>query len=217
MSNLVVIKPTAEHTATLIFLHGLTETGNIWASKLKNIQPPFMKIICPTAEKIPMTFQNGYRMNSWFDVEKIGMHEPENEIGIELASKNVHNMIEDEIKLGTPSDRIILGGFSQGGALALYSFITFPKKIGGVALFSAWLPLHNYYPENFVASKDTPLLMCHGKKDSLISFEWGTMTRDVLKSMVQDVNFITYPQLIHEVCDQEIQELKSFIDRVLKT
>lgn len=85
------------------------------------------------------------KMPAWFDIKGLDMSSPEDTEGIKKATAYVHNLIEKEISEGVPSDRIIVGGFSQGGALALYSALTFPKKLAGVVALSCWLPMHKLF------------------------------------------------------------------------
>ncbi|KAG8254580.1 acyl-protein thioesterase [Homalodisca vitripennis] len=112
----VVIAATAKQTATLIFLHGLGDTGHGWATAITEIRQPYMKVICPTAPTMPVTLNNGYPMPSWFDLKSLEASGPEDEVGIKKAAESIHAMIEAEEKDGIPSHRIVLGGFSQSQA-----------------------------------------------------------------------------------------------------
>ncbi|XP_044013432.1 acyl-protein thioesterase 1-like [Aphidius gifuensis] len=215
MSNSIVIEATAEHTATLIFLHGLAETGKNWIEALKKIQLPNVKIICPTGPTIPITWKQGTPMTAWFDVLGMKTGAPEDEDGIKSSSKIVHKVIEDEIKSGTPSNRIIVGGFSQGGALAIYSAITFSQQLGGVFSLSSWLALHQQFPENVVGNKTTPFLLCHGDKDPIIPHLWGQMAITLLKKTMTNVEFKTYAGLDHRASDEEFLDVKRFIEQLL--
>lgn len=96
-------------------------------------------------------------MPSWFDLKTLDISGPEDEEGIKAATLNVHSMINTEIEKGIPSNRIVLGGFSQGGALALYSALTFNKPLAGVVSLSCWLPLHKQFPGIKTNSEDIPV------------------------------------------------------------
>lgn len=89
-------------------------------------------------------------MPSWFDIKSLEVGGSEDEAGIKEAATQIHGMINNEIRAGIPADRIILGGFSQGGALALYSAMTYPEKLAGVIGLSCWLPLHSTFPASKV-------------------------------------------------------------------
>lgn len=118
-----------------------------WASTIANIRTPNMKVICPTAPVIPVTLNGGYRMPSWFDLKTLDISGPEDADGIKAAAKNVHALIKKETDDGIAASRILLGGFSQGGALALYSALTYAEPLAGVMALSCWLPLHATFPD----------------------------------------------------------------------
>lgn len=124
---------------TTFYRHG-------WASSIAAIRTPNMKVICPTAPVIPVSLNAGFRMPSWFDLKSLDISGPEDEDGIKKATLAVHEMINKEISDGIASNRIMIGGFSQGGALALYSALTFSQPLAGVIALSCWLPMHKSFP-----------------------------------------------------------------------
>lgn len=95
---------------------------------------------------MPVTLNAGFQMPSWFDLKSLDVSGPEDVEGINKATETIHNLINAEIADGIDPSRIIVGGFSQGGALALYSSLIFPEKLGGVMALSCWLPLHKNFP-----------------------------------------------------------------------
>ncbi|KAH0556640.1 acyl-protein thioesterase 2 isoform X1 [Cotesia glomerata] len=216
MTTPVVIAATTRHTATLIFFHGLGDTGHGWATSMGAIKAPHMKVICPTAPTMPVTLNAGFKMPSWFDLRSLDATGPEDEEGIRKAAEMVHGMIAEEVAAGIPSKRIVLGGFSQGGALALYSALTFPEPLAGVIALSAWLPLHQKFPANAVGNKNIPVLQCHGDCDPIVPYKWGQMTASLLKQFMSKVEFKTYSGMMHSSCDQEMQDMKSFIEKLVK-
>lgn len=210
----VVIAATAKHTATLIFLHGLGDTGHGWASAMGAIRSPHVKVICPTAPTMPVTLNAGFRMPSWFDLRTLDANGPEDEEGIRRATELVHSMIEQEIKGGIASNRIVLGGFSQGGALALYSALLFPKPLAGVIALSCWLPLHKHFPAAAVGNTDIPYVQCHGDCDPIVPYKWGQMTASLMKQFLKHSEFKTYRGMMHSSSDEEMRDLKTFLDRI---
>lgn len=108
------------------------------------IRPSHMKVICPTAKTMPVTLNSGFQMPSWFDLKSLEISGEEDIEGIKKAATNVHAMIQSEIQSGIPSNRIVLGGFSQGGALALYAGLTFAGKI-----FTSSQSLKYSHPNDF--------------------------------------------------------------------
>ncbi|KPM08510.1 acyl-protein thioesterase 1-like protein [Sarcoptes scabiei] len=168
MSRNVVISATGKQTASIIFLHGLGDTGNGWASVINSMKPAHAKLICPTANTIPVTLNSGFPMPSWFDLYSLSSSGPVDEAGIEKAKTVIHKLIDDEEKAGIPSNRILLGGFSQGGALALYSGLTYPKPLAGIMALSCWIPLHEKIQVSS-ANASIPTFQLHGDSDQIVS------------------------------------------------
>jgi len=211
----VVVKATAKHTASLIFLHGLGDTGHGWSASFEEIKMAHVKSICPNAPVSPVTLNGGFRMPSWFDIKSLTFQGEQDETGIKDAAANIRSIIEDEIKTGIPSDRIVLGGFSQGGALALYTALTMEKPLAGILALSSWLPLHKSFPEAIKGNKDTKILQCHGDIDPVVNFTLGQMTADVLSSFCSNLEFKTYQGLGHSSSPQEMNDVKEWLKKVL--
>uniref|UniRef100_A0A7N9IE58 Acyl-protein thioesterase 1 n=1 Tax=Macaca fascicularis TaxID=9541 RepID=A0A7N9IE58_MACFA len=134
------------------------------------------------------------------------MHSQEDESGIKQAAENIKALIDQEVKNGIPSNRIILGGFSQGGALSLYTALTTQQKLAGVTALSCWLPLRASFPQGPVggANRDISILQCHGDCDPLVPLMFGSLTVEKLKTLVNPVNvtFKTYEGMMHSSCQQ---------------
>ncbi|XP_075224539.1 acyl-protein thioesterase 1 [Lycorma delicatula] len=211
----VVIAAASKPNATIIFLHGLGDTGHGWATAIAEVRPSFMKVICPTAHTIPVTLNNGIKMPSWFDLRSLDASGPEDEAGIKRATVTIHSLIENEIRDGIPSNRIVLGGFSQGGALALYSALTYNKPLAGVVALSCWLPLHKQFPAAAIGNKDIPFLQCHGDCDPIVPYKWGQMTASLLKSFLKQVEFKTYRGMMHSSNQDEMDDVKKFIAKAV--
>ncbi|XP_014368894.2 acyl-protein thioesterase 1 [Papilio machaon] len=213
--NPVIIAATAKQTASLIFLHGLGDTGHGWASTIAAIRGPHIKVICPTASTMPVTLNAGFRMPSWFDLRTLDATAPEDEEGILRATELIHGMIEDEIKSGIPITRILLGGFSQGGALALHAALTYPETLAGVMSLSCWLPRHAHFPGAVKAPTILPIFQAHGDCDPVVPFKWGQMTASFLKTFMKNIEFNTYQGLTHSTSEEELKDMKVFIERML--
>lgn len=158
-------------------------------------------------------------MPSWFDIYSLSAEVDEDEIGIKRASENIKAMIDQEVKNGIPSHRILLGGFSQGGALSLYTALTTHQKVAGVVGLSCWLPLRKSFPQacgNNV-NKDMHLLQCHGDSDPMVPLYYGTQTMDKMKDFInpENVSFKKYKGLAHNACAEEIIDIKKFIEKLL--
>ncbi|XP_050441253.1 acyl-protein thioesterase 1 isoform X2 [Adelges cooleyi] len=214
--NPVVIPTSVKQTATVIFLHGLGDSGNGWAEAMTQIRQPYMKVICPSASPMPVSLNQGFRMPSWFDLFTLDESGPEDESGIKEAAKVVHKMIDREIETSNvPSSRIALGGFSQGGALALYSAFTYPKPLAGIMALSCWVPLHKTFPAAAIGNKDVPIIQCHGDCDPIVPLKWGQLSASILKSFAKNIELKTYRGLMHSSSDTEMKDLKKFLEKVL--
>uniref|UniRef100_A0A3Q3W901 Acyl-protein thioesterase 1 n=1 Tax=Mola mola TaxID=94237 RepID=A0A3Q3W901_MOLML len=210
-----IVPAARKATAAVIFLHGLGDTGHGWAEAFAGIRIPHVKYICPHPYMLFFFFLSMSR----FDIYGLNPDADEDEAGIKRASENIKAMIEQEVKNGIPSHRIILGGFSQGGALSLYTALTTQQKLAGVVALSCWLPLRNSFPQASVNSgnKDMHVLQCHGDADPLVPFTFGTQTAEKMKSLVNPSNiaFKSYNGLPHSACPEEMVDVKRFIEKQL--
>ncbi|XP_014741077.1 PREDICTED: acyl-protein thioesterase 2 isoform X2 [Sturnus vulgaris] len=206
LADAVTVSGAERETAAVIFLHGLGDTGHSWADALSSIRLPYVKYICPHAPRIPVTLNMKMVMPSWFDLMGLTPDAPEDEAGIKKAAENIKAIIEHEMKNGIPPNRIILGGFSQGGALSLYTALTCQHQLAGIVALSCWLPLHKAFPQaaNNGVNKDIAILQCHGEMDPMIPVRFGALTAEKLKSVVTPtkVQFKTYPGVMHSSCPQ---------------
>ncbi|KAM4657205.1 acyl-protein thioesterase 2 isoform 1-T1 [Amazona ochrocephala] len=219
LADAVTVSGAERETAAVIFLHGLGDTGHSWADALSSIRLPYVKYICPHAPRIPVTLNMKMVMPSWFDLMGLTPDAPEDEAGIKKAAENIKAIIEHEMKNGIPPNRIILGGFSQGGALSLYTALTCQHQLAGIVALSCWLPLHKAFPQaaNNGVNKDIAILQCHGEMDPMIPVRFGALTAEKLKSVVTPtkVQFKTYPGVMHSSCPQEMMAVKEFIEKLL--
>ncbi|XP_059205433.1 acyl-protein thioesterase 2 [Centropristis striata] len=217
LTEAVTVSGTEKETAVLIFLHGLGDSGHGWVDSLTGIQLPHVKFICPHAPPIPVTLNMNTVMRAWFDLKGLSPDCPEDESGIKKAADSIKGIIEHEVKNGIPPHRIMLGGFSQGGALSLYTALTCQHQLAGVVALSCWLPLHRTFPQASSGFKNIPILQCHGDMDPLIPRQFGALTAEKLKCIVDPhmVDFKTYPGVVHSSCPQEMAHVKAFIEKYL--
>jgi lysophospholipase-2 len=211
-----IVNATTKHTATVIFLHGLGDTGHGWSQLFHQIRLPYVRYVCPSAKVMPVTLNGGMRMSSWFDIRGLAPGSSEDEQGIREAAEFLQSLIAEEEKKGIDRSRIIVGGFSQGGAVALYSSFTTPQKsLAGIVALSTWLPLYKTFPACVKANQATPILQCHGEDDMLVASSFGMMTSHLIKSFNSKLVFKTYPGMGHSSCDEEMEEVKKFISECL--
>ncbi|XP_076828800.1 acyl-protein thioesterase 1 isoform X1 [Brachyhypopomus gauderio] len=213
-----IVPAARKATAAVIFLHGLGDTGHGWAEAMAGIRTPHVKYICPHAPVMPVTLNMNMAMPSWFDIIGLSPDAEEDETGIKKAAENIKALIDQEVKNGIPSHRILLGGFSQGGALSLYTALTTHQKLAGVVALSCWLPLRNTLSKSVLGSnKELPVLQCHGEADPLVPLIFGCLTVEKLKTMLNpnSVTFTTYPRVTHSACPEEMMDIKQFIEKQL--
>lgn len=175
---------------------------------MRHVRPSHMKVICPTANRMPVSLNGGFEMPSWFDLKTLDISAPEDEEGIRKATTNIHNMINSEIQSGIPSNRIMLGGFSQGGALALFAGLTFTEALAGIVAFSCWLPMHKSFPALRKAPDTVPIFQCHGDCDPVVPYKFGQLSSSVLKTFMKNTQFTSYRGMSHSSSDEEMADLK---------
>ncbi|KAL8387214.1 hypothetical protein RB595_010072 [Gaeumannomyces hyphopodioides] len=212
----------AQHTATVIFVHGLGDTGHGWASAVENWRRRSkldqVKFILPHAPSIPITRNLGMRMPGWYDIASLdgnpeSLRKNEDEAGIKASQAYFHNLIQQEIDSGIPADRIVLGGFSQGGAISIFSGLTAKVKLAGIVGLSAYLLLASKFNELLPDpefNKDTPIFMAHGTQDVVVPTAMGILSHDILKEGGYDVTMRTYP-MGHSACLEELDEVEAFL------
>lgn len=127
----------------------------------------------------------------------------------------MNDLIEKEITGGIPADRVVLAGFSQGGAIALYGGLTLKHKLAGIMGLSTYLPLRAKFPQGFGPNKSVPVLMCHGEADMVVDVNWGRLSSELLKGHGVDVNWKTYPGMGHSTSVKELKDIVSFLKLVL--
>ncbi|KAK4316242.1 hypothetical protein Pmani_012577 [Petrolisthes manimaculis] len=189
MAAPVVVNATAKHTATIIFLHGLGDTGHGWASAMAAIGSPHIKFICPTAQVMPVTLNAGFRMPSWFDLKSLDVDGPEDTAGIRKARDLIHHLIADEVKNGITHDRVI-----------------------GM---SCWLPLRQEFPQAAIGNTGSPILQGHGDCDPIVPYKFGQITSQLIKRFAGNIEFKTYRGMMHASCEEEMADIKKFITQHL--
>lgn len=211
----VVLKARIKHTASMIFLHGLGDTGHGWASILNTIRPDHLKVICPTASTIPITLNLGLRMPAWFDIESRDTFEHETDIdGVKASAKVIFKLLDSEVRAGIPSEKIILGGFSQGGAMSLYCSLKYNKPLGGCIALSTYFPDDKFPDIASSKNKDIPFFQAHGVHDQTLPLKYGMLTCSKLKSSLSNHEFKTY-NVDHECSDRELSDVKTFIESII--
>ena len=199
--------------ACIIWLHGLGADGNDFAGIVPQLQLPAelrIRFIFPHAPYRPITLNNGYVMRGWYDLESLHIGAAEDAIGINEAMEQLSEFITQQISAGISPSRILLAGFSQGGAVILYTALRLPVNIGGLMALSTYLPLVGNPLSEIVARRELPIFMAHGKDDEVVQYQYGVQSRDWLQQQGYTVEWHAYP-MAHSVCPEEISHICSWI------
>ncbi|HZP13234.1 MAG TPA: dienelactone hydrolase family protein [Nevskiaceae bacterium] len=203
----VVIEPSNRATAAVIWLHGLGADGHDFGPIVPELGLPErhgVRFVFPHAPVRPITINNGFAMRAWYDIVSLGDLKKQDETGIRDSERIVHGFIEDERARGIEPSKIVLAGFSQGGAITLHTGLRYPEKLAGLMALSTYLPLGDKVEkEARPERKDTPILMCHGEYDQMLPMLMGEYTRDALRELGYDVDWHQYP-MAHQVCEEEV-------------
>lgn len=214
----VTVNPSAEHKATVIWLHGLGADGHDFEPIVPELKLPAelgIKFIFPHAPVMPVTINGGYEMRAWYDIRDTDLANREDKDGVRQSAVLVEQFIEAEIAAGIPSDKIILAGFSQGGAIALHLATRTQHKLGGIVALSTYLTM----PEELANEKsetniDTPIFMAHGSQDPVVPMQRGQFSVKTLEDNGFKVSWQDYP-MAHAVCLEEIQALGAYLKNQL--
>lgn len=208
----VILEPASPASASVIVLHGLGADGFDFVpivGELKLDLP--IRFIFPHASTRPVTVNNGYVMRAWYDIVALGGSAKEDDAGIRESARRVDTYIAREKDAGIAANRIVVAGFSQGGAIALHAGLRYPERLGGILALSTYLPLRNTVAaEAATANRDVPILMCHGTYDGIVPAAMGVASRDTLLKLGHQVEWRTYP-IEHSVSAAEIVDISRWL------
>lgn len=213
-ASAVTLEPPEVATAAIIWLHGLGADGYDFVPLVEELRLPrslAVRFVFPHATPRPVTLNNGFVMRAWYDIKGLDRSEGEDETGIRESQRVIDQYIATEVARGIAISRIIVAGFSQGGAIALQTGLRFGESLGGVIALSTYLPLRDSLAaEASVANKDVPILMCHGNQDTVVAQQWGELSRDFLRSLSYQIEWHSYP-MPHSVCAEEIADISVWL------
>ena len=216
-NNAVIIEPHGRHRASIIWLHGLGADGHDFEPIVSELRLPSklgIRFIFPNAPIRKITINNNMKMRGWYDIKSSNLQDMEDVESIVKSSNLIHNYIDAEIKKGIESDKIIIAGFSQGGAIALHSGIRYPSKLAGILALSSYLPLPENLEKETSECKEMPIIMAHGKDDNIIPIEQGRSSYRTLIENGYKVEWSEYT-MQHSICSDEILMIKKWIENRL--
>jgi len=203
-------------TASIIWLHGLGADGNDFAPIVPELRLPAtaIRFVFPHAPVRPVTINAGMRMRAWYDIAD-GANRSEDERGVRASQASVETLIGREKERGTKAGRLVLAGFSQGGAIALHTGLRHPERIAGIMALSAYVPVgEKLLPEAGAANRDVPIFMAHGTYDPIIPLNRAKQSRALLESLAYPVEWHEYP-MPHSVCPEELADIGAWLGTVL--
>jgi phospholipase/carboxylesterase len=215
----VEIETGASPDAAVIFLHGLGDDGHGWSDVVPALGLPAamrVRFVFPHAPEIPVTINGGYEMPAWYDLFDADFRARADLAGVRTSRVRIDHLIARERKRGVAHQRIVLGGFSQGGAVALYTGLRHPVRLAGLAALSAYLiDGDSLADEAAAANRDVPIFMAHGDGDEVVRYPWGEASRSALERDGWRVEWHHYP-IGHAAVGEEIAAMGRFIARVLE-
>ncbi|MDN5851065.1 MAG: alpha/beta hydrolase [Nitrococcus sp.] len=214
----LVIEPEGEAQAAVIWLHGLGADGSDFEPIVPELglpQDARVRFVFPHAPYRPVTINRGMSMRAWYDLLGLDAESPQDAAGIEDSERRLRELIEQQNARGIAAKRIVLAGFSQGGALALYTGLRYPKPLAGLMGLSTYLPLHESLAEaRRESNATTPIFLAHGSQDPVLPIALGGYARRWLQESDYAVEWHEYT-MGHQVCLEEIEAIGTWLQRVL--
>ncbi len=220
MSAVIYRETGPNPTLAVIWLHGLGADGNDFVPIVPELQLPAdcaIRFLFPTAQSIPVTINGGFVMPAWYDILSLdGEQRNVDEAGIYASRDIVRQLIREQNAAGIPSQRIIIAGFSQGGAIAWSTALTHPEALGGVIALSTYLPSTALIERELnPASLNIPMLAAHGSHDDVVPINMGIQARDHVQTLGGQVEWQEYP-MAHAVCLPEILHIGQWLQQRYK-
>lgn len=214
----LVIEPPETATTSVIWLHGLGADGHDFepiVAELGDALTRDVRYVFPHAPRIPVTINAGMVMRAWYDIADTNLANGADESGVRASARMLEGLIEEQLAEGLPSSRILLAGFSQGGAIALHTGLRYGKPLAGILALSTYLPLQETLRDEMQeANRNIPIFLAHGSQDPVIPLALSEHSRQLLTSLGYQVQCHTYP-MPHSVCPEEIRDIAIWLEKVL--
>jgi phospholipase/carboxylesterase len=214
----VEIETGADPKGAVVWLHGLGADGHDFEPIVPELRLPAglpLRFVFPHAPVRPVTINGGMAMRAWYDILSFERDGPADEAGIRASGEIVNGLLERERERGIPPERIVVAGFSQGGAIALHAGLRYPAPLAGIMALSTYLPLAGAFPAEVLDDPargftGAPVFMAHGRFDPVLAFELGRESADYLQRSGFDVEWHEYP-MAHGVCPEEIGDIRRWL------
>ncbi|TXH75703.1 MAG: carboxylesterase [Thiothrix sp.] len=212
----LLIEPSQTATASVIWLHGLGADGHDFEPIVPELKLPTtaaIRFIFPHAPAIPVTINGGYVMPAWYDILAMDIDRKVDVKQLEASAQAVAQLIDRELEKGIPSERIVLAGFSQGGAVAYQTALSYPKPLGGLLALSTYFATADTIQFN-AANQNLPIAIFHGSQDSVVPESLGKKAQQRLQALGYTPEYFSYA-MEHSVSAAEVQDLARFIQQWL--
>jgi len=208
----VEIETGSPPQAAVIWLHGLGADGHDFEPIVPELRlKQAVRFVFPHAPVQPVTINQGMRMRAWYDIFQFGGGR-EDDKGIRASQALIVKLIEEQ---PVPPEKIVLAGFSQGGAIALQTALRYPKPLAGIMALSTYLPLAaTLAAERGAANAQIPIFMAHGQYDDIIPIQRAQASREALQKVNYKVEWHEYP-MPHSVCGEEVRDISAFLTKLL--
>ena len=204
---------------SVIWLHGLGASGYDFVDFIPELNLPVelaVRFVFPHAPVRPITKFNRMKMRGWFDIFELSKDALQDETGIYNSQQLIDVLIEQELARVSRA-KIILAGFSQGGAMALHCGLRYPKTLGGILVLSGFLTLADKLSiEKNNANQNTPILMLHGEHDPIVQIAWAEQSFSSLKKLGLNAKWKSYP-MEHAVCNEEAMDIARWFKEILNS
>lgn len=217
----VIVAQTEQPQAAVIWLHGLGADGYDFEPIVPGLLfsgKERVRFIFPHANVRPVVLAGGMPLRAWFDIYSLSLEDigKEDIDGMNQTNHYIHSLIDAQVAAGIDSRHIVLAGFSQGGAMALYSALTYDKPLAGIMGLSTLLGGSQTLEQSRNdANDDTPIFLAHGHQDDIVAYDLGATSRDILERWGYQVDWRAY-HVGHQLCPEEITDISAYLERVLR-
>ena len=205
--------------ASVIWMHGLGDDGHGWSEVAPALRVPpalAVRFLFPHAPVMPVTINNGHPMRAWYDIRENDFNSRADLAGVRRSQAHVEALVAREGARGVAANRIVLAGFSQGGAIALYAGLRHRERLAGIVALSSYLIAPDALSADAsAANRDVPIFMAHGTQDPVVQLRWAEASRQALVAAGYRVDWHTYP-MPHSAVPEEIAAIGQFLSKVLQ-
>jgi phospholipase/carboxylesterase len=204
--------------AAVVWMHGLGADGHDFEPIVPELRLPAttrIRFVFPHAPLRPVTVNQGHVMRAWYDIRALAGVRREDEAGVRQSARQIEALLARERQRGIAPGRLVVAGFSQGGAMALHVGLRYPDRLAGILALSCYLPIANTLPaELSPANRDVPIFWAHGLHDPMIPQAMAEQGRAQLAELGYRIDWHQYP-IPHSVSAEEIADIGRWLARVL--